>query len=136
MIYKIKISNIIEVDAQSEAEAIEGSKKKVEALLNLDLLNYYVENPLQVTKKNKIVYESNDSMVSHPKHYQSKSGLEVIDVIKAFTDGLTGIEAYEVANIIKYICRYKDKNGVQDIEKLIWYAMDLIKNIKEKKDEK
>lgn len=32
------------------------------------------------------MYESNDKMVSHPKHYQSKSGLEVIDVIEAFTE--------------------------------------------------
>lgn len=36
-------------------------------------------------------YESDDVMVSHPDHYQSESGLEVIDVIEAFTAELNGI---------------------------------------------
>lgn len=31
------------------------------------------------------MYESPDKMVSHPAHYQSETGLEVIDVIEAFT---------------------------------------------------
>lgn len=31
------------------------------------------------------MYESDDKMVSHPSHYQSETGLEVIDVIEAFT---------------------------------------------------
>lgn len=44
-------------------------------------------------------------MVNHPSHYISKSGLETIDVIEAFTDELKGIEATDTGNIIKYICR-------------------------------
>lgn len=72
------------------------------------------------------LYESDDKMVSHPQHYQSKSGLEVIDVIEAFTDGLNGIEATDTGNIIKYACRWKQKNGVQDIKKIIWYATHLL----------
>ena len=39
------------------------------------------------------MYESDDKMVSHPSHYQSETGLEVIDVIEAFTFDLKGIEA-------------------------------------------
>lgn len=35
------------------------------------------------------MYESEDKMVSHPEHYMSKTGMEVIDVIEAFTDELT-----------------------------------------------
>lgn len=38
------------------------------------------------------MYESDDKMVSHPSHYQSETGLEVIDVIEAFTFDLKGIE--------------------------------------------
>ena len=30
--------------------------------------------------------------VNHPGHYQSKTGMEVINVIEAFTDGLKGNE--------------------------------------------
>ena len=39
------------------------------------------------------MYESEDKMVSHPEHYMSKTGMEVIDVIEAFTSDLKGIEA-------------------------------------------
>lgn len=59
--------------------------------------------------------------VNHPNHYQSESGLEVIDVIKAFTSELSGEEAFCIGNAIKYICRYSKKNGVEDLEKAKWY---------------
>ena len=75
------------------------------------------------------MYECNDKMVSHPSHYQSANGLEVINVIEAFTEGLEGIEAVDTGNAIKYICRWKDKNGVQDLKKAIWYIQHLIDHI-------
>ena len=77
-------------------------------------------------------YESEDKMVSHPDHYQSKNGLEVIDAIEAFTDGLNGIEATDTGNIIKYACRWHKKNGIQDLEKILWYTHHLINHLKEK----
>lgn len=80
------------------------------------------------------MYESNDKMVSHPDHYQSGNGLEVIDVIEAFTADLVGAEAVCVGNALKYICRYKKKNGVQDIKKSIWYLTHLLEKL-EKKNE-
>lgn len=55
------------------------------------------------------MYESKDKMVSHPDHYQSETGLEVIDVIEAFTFDLKGIEATDTGNILKYACRWKKK---------------------------
>ena len=59
--------------------------------------------------------------VNHPNHYQSNTGIEVIDVIKAFTSELSGEEAFCIGNAIKYICRYSKKNGVEDLEKAKWY---------------
>ena len=76
------------------------------------------------------MYESEDKMVSHPEHYMSKTGMEVIDVIEAFTDELKGIEATDTGNIIKYACRWKKKNGIQDLEKILWYAQHLIDHLK------
>ena len=61
-----------------------------------------------------------DKMVSHPSHYQSETGLEVIDVIEAFTFDLKGIEATDTGNIIKYACRWKNKNGSQALTKIMW----------------
>ena len=76
------------------------------------------------------MYESKDKMVSHPSHYQSKTGLEVIDVIEAFTSDLEGIEATDTGNILKYMCRWKMKNGIQDLEKARWYLEHLIDHVK------
>ena len=75
------------------------------------------------------MYKSNDDMVSHPSHYQSENGLEVIDVIEAFTSDLKGIEATDTGNIIKYICRWKNKNGLQDLKKAMWYLDHLIEHV-------
>lgn len=65
-------------------------------------------------------------MIMHPEHYQGEFGMEVIDVIENFTAGLTGIEATDTGNIIKYACRWKKKNGVEDLEKIKWYCDHLI----------
>lgn len=78
------------------------------------------------------MYESDDKLISHPPHYQSSSGLEVIDVIEAFTEGLEGIEATDTGNIIKYACRWKQKNGVQDLKKIMWYCQHLIDHLEKK----
>lgn len=71
--------------------------------------------------------------VNHPNHYISKDGIETIDVIKAFTADLKGIEAVCTANVIKYICRWYNKNGVEDLQKAKWYLDYLIKNLIEEK---
>ena len=72
-------------------------------------------------------------MVNHPKHYKAKNGMEVIDVIEAFTVNLEGYEATHTGNVIKYICRWKEKNGLEDLRKAQWYLNRLIKNIEENK---
>ena len=70
-------------------------------------------------------YETNDKMVSHPDHYKSGK-YEVIDIIDEFCKDLTGIEAVCTANAIKYILRWKKKNGVQDLKKAVWYLTHMI----------
>ncbi len=82
------------------------------------------------------MYESNDKLVSHPSHYMSENGLEVIDVVEAFTKDLKGIEATDTANIIKYILRWKKKDGIRDLEKLVWYATHLIEHLKVEEEKK
>ncbi|WP_287028328.1 DUF3310 domain-containing protein [Herbaspirillum sp.] len=56
----------------------------------------------------------------NPGHYR-QGGIECIDALKAATVGKTGIEAVCVANVIKYLWRYEEKNGVEDVEKALWY---------------
>lgn len=65
--------------------------------------------------------------VDHPSHYQTDKGIEVIDVIEAFTEKLTGVVAFDIGNAIKYVCRWKNKGGVEDFRKAIWYLEHAIK---------
>lgn len=64
--------------------------------------------------------------VNHPSHYKTNSGLETIDVIRAFTEDLKGVEAVDTSQVLKYICRWKKKNGLEDLKKARWYLNDLI----------
>lgn len=73
-------------------------------------------------------YETDDRMVSHPNHYKSGK-YEVIDIIDEFTKDLTGTEAVCTANAIKYVLRWKKKNGVQDVKKAIWYLTHLVEQL-------
>ena len=66
--------------------------------------------------------------VNHPNHYTA-GNIECIDALKAATEGLTGIEAVCTANAIKYLWRWKHKNGAEDLKKAIWYIERLIKEI-------
>ena len=67
--------------------------------------------------------ENNIDMVNSPAHY-NKAGIETIDIIESVTGD--GFETYLQGNILKYICRYKYKNGVEDLEKARWYLNRLI----------
>ena len=73
--------------------------------------------------------KKNADMVNHPDHYKAETGMEVIDVIEAFTFDLKGIEATDTGNIIKYICRWSKKNGLEDLKKAEWYLKHLIAHI-------
>lgn len=68
--------------------------------------------------------ESND-MVNHPKHY-TMGKYECIDVLEDVTKDLKGAEAICTANAIKYLWRWKQKNGIEDLKKAKWYIQHLI----------
>jgi len=63
--------------------------------------------------------------INHPSHYTSGK-VECIDAIESATAGLQGIEAVCTANAIKYLWRWKKKNGVEDLQKAQWYISKLI----------
>ena len=76
-----------------------------------------------------------EDMVNHPAHY-IHNGIETIDIIEAWTDGLNGVEAVDTGNVIKYISRWKDKNGLEDLKKAQWYLNHLISHIVDKEFDK
>lgn len=80
----------------------------------------------EATEVTDFRYIGEHDVVNHPRHYISKYGLESIDVIKAFTSDLTGFEAVATANSLKYLMRWKNKNGIEDLRKASWYIEELI----------
>ena len=64
----------------------------------------------------------------NPQHYKQGS-VECIDALEAATINKTGIEAVCTANIIKYLWRYEAKNGIEDVEKSLWYLQRLLTHL-------
>ena len=58
-------------------------------------------------------------VVDHPSHY-TQGRFEAIDVI---ADALTPemLEGFCIGNVLKYVLRYRHKNGVEDLRKARWY---------------
>lgn len=72
--------------------------------------------------------------IHHPDHYTWK-GVECKDVIETMVTGLSGIEAYYMGNIIKYLYRYPKKGTLEtDLAKAAQY-MEFLKGYFEKKEE-
>lgn len=57
--------------------------------------------------------------VNHPAHYET-NGIECFDAIVA-SQGACAAEDFCVCNAMKYIWRHRNKNGLEDIRKAIWY---------------
>jgi hypothetical protein len=69
--------------------------------------------------------------VNSPSHYTGGS-IECIDAIEEATKGLEGIEATDTGNVLKYMWRWKRKNGLEDLRKANWYLNHLIKKLETK----
>ncbi len=52
--------------------------------------------------------------VTKPAHYQ-RAGIETIDYIRATLGD--GFEAYCIGNVLKYVSRYREKGGIEDLRK-------------------
>lgn len=61
--------------------------------------------------------------INHPAHYQGE--IECIDAIKAAlsAEEFTG---FVKGNILKYVWRESQKNGLEDLKKAQWYLERLI----------
>lgn len=71
--------------------------------------------------------------VNHPDHY-TQGQFEVIDVIEDNL-GFEGFEGYCAGNVMKYVMRYRHKNGLEDLKKARWYLNRLIEKLEESEDE-
>jgi hypothetical protein len=68
-----------------------------------------------------------NDMVNHPPHYAGGK-IECIEAIEEATKGLNGIEAVCTGNAIKYLWRWKNKGGKEDLAKAVWYINRMYSN--------
>lgn len=81
-----------------------------------------------IAQREPVTSVNDADTVNHPSHY-TQGGIECIDAITAATVGKTGIEAVCVANVVKYLWRYEEKNGLEDVKKARWYLERLISEL-------
>lgn len=75
--------------------------------------------------------------ISKPKHYMlfEQEGIEVRDVLekladKCYSDGLatqgSSLFISDYVQLMQYLMRFMDKNGVEDLKKARWYLDKMI----------
>jgi len=116
---------------KTKEEKAKKSNKKDKVDWNKNAMDYIKNKPsvdglFMQTKGVEKLYQTNpkqNDMVNHPPHY-NQDGIECIDAIQACTGD--GFEFYLQGNILKYLWRYKYKNGTEDLQKASWYLNKLI----------
>lgn len=63
--------------------------------------------------------------VNHPAHYEQSCSLECIQVMEVMF-GAEAVAYFCMCNAFKYMWRFKNKNGLEDLKKAKWY-MEYIK---------
>ena len=119
----VEVKTTLYAKAPISAEELE---KQLKALLPKKLA---LEPLPKEDRAIKMPESSKPDNVNCPKHY-CKGGVESIDFVRAAVSNLSGFEAVCVANIIKYMWRYKEKNGLEDVMKAAKYLEWLQEEVK------
>lgn len=121
-------------EAENEALRVKGIKGKGGAfqLMAVPASTPYSREEKEIEKEMKRFIYTDE--IHHPDHYTWK-GTECKDVIETMVTGLSGIEAYYMGNIIKYLYRYPKKGTLEtDLAKAAQY-MTFLNEYFEKKEE-
>ena len=82
-----------------------------------------------MNKYNYATHNQEVDVVNHPLHYKQFSR-EVIDTMADISTS-EEFKGYLKLNAIKYLSRYQGKNGVEDLEKAVWYINKLKETIEQ-----
>ena len=63
--------------------------------------------------------------INHPSHYTKNGGVESIEAIES-SMSKEAFRGFLKGNVQKYVWRYEDKNGLEDLKKARWYLDALI----------
>jgi len=105
--------------------AVEDIQGKIYEIFNTEEeAKSFKQNLEMKSKGNNFVGSMKDNI--NPSHYK-QGKVECIDAIESATVNKTGIAAVCTGNVIKYIWRCEDKNGLEDLIKAKWYIEKYIK---------
>lgn len=78
--------------------------------------------------ENKRCVNCNVDMVNHPPHYNNSKAVCQCGIrIECIT--ITRHMGFNVGNAVKYLWRFMDKGGLEDLKKARWYLEDQIKQM-------
>lgn len=97
---------------------------KKEKKLKKDYLEY--ERKEYKSWEDTLNYVRNRNKANQTPNYYQVGSKEAIDYISEIIKDLQGQEAFCCGNVLKYIIRYKNKNGVEDLKKARNYIDKLI----------
>ena len=86
-----------------------------------------IEPTLTTITASSTSHEMSVDPVNKPQHYNAGG----IEAIEAMTENMSGHTAPHAANVLKYLWRHEYKNGLEDIDKAIWYLNRLRKRYTE-----
>ena len=87
-----------------------------------------IKKPVPMPEKDGPIVVATSDNVNHPKHY-CKGGFECIQVIKAQLTPQQ-YKGYLYGNVLKYLWRWPDKNGLEDLRKAAKYLEWLQEEVK------
>jgi len=96
-------------------------KEYIKDMRHMEYMNHMAEKEKQAMAQSDNI--EMEDMVNSPIHY-NKAGIETIDALEAML--VDGFDYYLQGNIVKYLWRYRYKNGVEDLKKAQWYLNKLI----------
>ena len=85
----------------------------------------------QTPRSERSQKESLKKNVNHPSRY-TRGKIECIDALESAVVGKSPDEAIYVANIIKYLWRYEEKEPLRSLMSAEWYLKRLIEKAKTK----
>lgn len=86
-------------------------------------VKYFKGTDAEATAKYAEEFNKKIDMINHPSHYKQFSR-EVIDTMQGMSTP-EEFKGYLKLNAVKYLSRYQGKNGIEDLDKAIWYVTKL-----------
>lgn len=85
-----------------------------------------LDSKVDVSEAVEAIRKITTENVDHPNHYQGADGLEVFEVLEQFAPSPEYLEGFYWSNVVKYVLRFSQKNGVEDLKKAQVYLDKLV----------